>query len=137
MYYVYFVRFSWDPQKAETNLQKHGVSLEGMKGRTMKKAGKQREPSRASLREMPEVDLKDGRWQPNPYAARIAAEGMTLPGRGRPKKGEEPGSTPPRSVRLPPQVQERLKKAAKARGLTVHAALRTAIVEWVGRNEPR
>jgi len=53
----------------------------------MKKIRKQREPSRASLREMPEVDLKDGRWRPNPYAARIAAEGVILPGRGRPKKG--------------------------------------------------
>jgi len=50
----------------------------------MKKARKQprpsqAQPSRASLREIPEVDLKDGRWRPNPYAARIAAEGMIYP----------------------------------------------------------
>ena len=103
----------------------------------MKKTGKQREPSRASLREMPEVDLKDGRWRPNPYAARIAAEGVILPGRGRPKKGEEVGPTTPKSVRFPAQVWERLQKSARAKGLSPHAALRTAIIEWVGRNEPR
>lgn len=64
----------------------------------MKKASKQREPSRASLREMPEVDLKDGRWRPNPYAARIAAEGIVLPSRGRPKKGAESGPDPARGA---------------------------------------
>ena len=103
----------------------------------MKKIRKQREPSRASLREMPEVDLKDGRWRPNPYAARIAAEGVILPGRGRPKKGEEVGPTTPKSVRFPAQVWERLEKSARAKGLSPHAALRTAIIEWIGRNEPR
>ncbi len=99
----------------------------------MKKTGKQREPSRASLREMPEVDLKDGRWRPNPYAKRIAAEGMVLPGRGRPKKGEGPGPMALRSIRVPLQVLKQVEKRAKAKGLTVHAALRTAIVEWIGR----
>ena len=103
----------------------------------MKKIRKQREPSRASLREMPEVDLKDGRWRPNPYAARIAAEDVILPGRGRPKKGEEVGPTTPKSVRFPAQVWERLEKSSRAKGLSPHAALRTAIIEWIGRNEPR
>ena len=103
----------------------------------MKKAGKHAEPSRASLREMPEVDLKDGKWRRNPYAARIAAEGMILPGRGRPKKGEGPGPTTPRSVRFPVEVWERVEKRAKAKGLSLHAAIRTAIIEWVGRNELR
>jgi len=53
----------------------------------MKKAPKRTGPSRMSLREMPEVDLKDGRWRPNPYAARIAAEGIKLPKPRTPKKG--------------------------------------------------
>ncbi len=108
----------------------------------MKRATKQREPSRAALREMPEVDLKDGTWRPNPYAARIAKEGyflpdgrhiMPLPRQGRPKKGEEPGPSAARSVRLPPQVWNHLEKKAKAKGLTIHGALRVAVVEWIGR----
>ena len=51
----------------------------------MKKVRRQTEPSRLSLREMPEVDLKDGRWRPNEYTARIAAEGVMLQKRGRSK----------------------------------------------------
>ncbi len=116
----------------------------------MKKASKQvgrrteAPPSRASLREMPEVSLKDGTWRPNPYAARIAKEGLALPGgvhlssrRGRPKKGEEVGPTTPRSVRFPAEVWERLEEAAKREGLPLHAALRTAIIEWVTRSAAR
>ena len=53
--------------------------------RDHEEASKRTGPSRKSLREIPEVDLKDGRWRPNPYAARIAAEGITLAKRGRPK----------------------------------------------------
>lgn len=40
----------------------------------MKKVLGSDSPSRASLREMPEVDLKDGKWRRNPYVARIAVE---------------------------------------------------------------
>ncbi len=29
LYYIRFVRFEWDPQKAAANLRKHGVSFEG------------------------------------------------------------------------------------------------------------
>ena len=103
----------------------------------MKKATKQREPSRASLREMPEVDFSTGKVRRNRLAARIAAEGMILPGRGRPKKGEEVGPTTLRSVRFPTQVWKRLESKAKAKGLTLHAALRTAIIEWFRRDGPR
>jgi len=103
----------------------------------MRKAGSRREPSRASLREMPEVNLKDGRWRANPYAARIAAEGMVLPGRGRPKKGQETGPTVPRSVRFPKAVWKRLEATAKAEGLPLHAALRLAIMNWVQSHQAR
>lgn len=101
----------------------------------MKKALKRTGPSRASLREMPEVDLKDGRWRPNPYAAGIAAKGMVLPGRGRPKKGEETGPSVTRSVRFPARVWASIEAVAKARGVSVHAAVRTAILEWVARGD--
>jgi hypothetical protein len=98
----------------------------------MKKARRQQEPSRASLREIPEVDFKTAKVRRNPYAERIAAEGIHV-GRGRPRKGEESGPTIPRSIRFPAPVWRRLEKRAKAEGITLHAALRAAILEWVGR----
>ena len=106
----------------------------------MKKVAKQREPSRASLREIPEVDFSKGTWRRNRLAARIAKEGMDLPGgvhlpsRGRPKKGSETGPTIPRSVRFPAVVWSRLEKRAAAKGMSLHAALRAAIIEWMSRS---
>lgn len=99
----------------------------------MKKARKQREPSRASLREIPEVDFASAKVRPNPYAERIAAEGIVHVGRGRPRKGQETGPTIPKSIRFPAPVWKQLEKRAKAEGITLHAALRAAIMEWAGR----
>lgn len=99
----------------------------------MKKASNRREPSRAALREIPEVDFKVARVRRNPYAERIAAEGIVHAGRGRPRKGEETGPTIPRSIRFPAPVWKRLEQRAKAEGITLHAALRAAIIEWAGR----
>jgi hypothetical protein len=57
----------------------------------------QREPSKRSLREMPEVDFGTARVRRNPYARRIAASGLTVEvGRGRPKRLLESGGTTPR-----------------------------------------
>jgi hypothetical protein len=95
---------------------------------------REREPSRASLREMPEVDPAKGRARPNPYAQRIAAEGIALPiGRGRPKRGAETGPTVPKSIRLPEQVWARLAERAQEEELSLHAALRAAVLEWLNR----
>jgi hypothetical protein len=70
----------------------------------------------------------------NPYAARIAREGITVQvGRGRPKKLAEVGGTSPRSVRFPDEVWRLLEARAKKRGLTLHAALRDAIRAWIER----
>ena len=99
----------------------------------MKKARRQREPSRASLREVPEVDFETVKVRRNPYAERIAAEGIVHVGRGRPRKGEETGPTIPRSIRFPAPVWKRLEERAKAEGTSLHAALRAAILEWAGR----
>jgi len=55
----------------------------------MKKAKKREvgEPSAASLREIPEVNFSKARVRRNPYAARIAKEGIGVQvGRGRPKR---------------------------------------------------
>lgn len=100
----------------------------------MKKARKSdpREPSRASLREMPEVDFSKVRVRSNPYAARIAKSGIVVQvGRGRPRKLFEVGGTHPRSVRFPDAIWKRIAKRAKARGITVHAALREAVLAWL------
>jgi hypothetical protein len=97
----------------------------------------ERGPSRLSLRMMPEARLDKRTISRNPYAARIATEGLVLPSRGRPKKGEETGPSTTRSVRFPDRIWERVEKVAKAKNLPVHAALRTAIVEWVERSQER
>jgi len=96
----------------------------------MRKVSKGGEPSRASLREIPEVDFTKATVRRNPYATRIAAEGIVHVRRGRPKKGAETGPTEPRSIRFPAPIWKLLEKRAKAQGLTLHSALRAAIVDW-------
>jgi hypothetical protein len=92
------------------------------------------EPSEASLKEIPEVDFTKARMRRNPYVARIAKEGITVQvGKGRPKKLAEVGGTSPRSVRFPDEVWRLLETRAKRRGLTLHAALREAILAWIER----
>lgn len=79
------------------------------------------------------MDFACAKVRLNPYAERIAAEGVIHVGRGRPRKGKETGPTTPRSIRFPAPVWKRLEKRAKAEGLTLHAALRAAIMSWAGR----
>lgn len=87
----------------------------------------QREPSRRSLRDIPEVDFRKARVWRNPYARRIAAEGLVVQvGRGRPKRVLQSGGTTPRSVRFPDNIWALLERRAKSKGLTLHAALREA-----------
>ena len=105
----------------------------------MKKAtGKTREPSRASLREGPEVSFERTKVRRNPYALRIANEGISIhAGRGRPRKGTETGPTIPRSVRFPARVWRHLEKRAKAEGIPLHAALRAAVMAWINKEARR
>jgi uncharacterized DUF497 family protein len=108
----------------------NGESMKEDKKR--EKVRRQREPSKASLREIPEVNLSNARVRRNPYAARIAREGMVVQvGRGRPRKILEVGGTEPRSVRFPDAVWKQIEERAKKRGLTVHAALREAVLAWL------
>ncbi len=102
----------------------------------MKKVSRKSErgPSKRSSREMPEVDFRKARVKRNPYARRIATEGLVVQvGRGRPKRLHESGGTTPRSVRFPDAIWALLEERAKARKLTLHAALREAILEWARR----
>jgi hypothetical protein len=109
-----------------------------MKGNAMKKAigKKPREPSRASLREMPEVNFEKAKLRRNPYAERIAREGVSYqPSRGRPRKGSEIGPTIPRSIRFPARVWAHLQRRARAEGLPLHAALRAAVLAWINKEK--
>ena len=91
----------------------------------------QREPSKRSLREMPEVDFRTARVKENPYARRIAAQGLVVQvGRGRPRRLLESGGTTPRSVRFSDEIWTLLERRAKAKGITLPAAQRAAILEW-------
>lgn len=91
-------------------------------------------PTRRSLREIPEGDFRKVRVKGNPYARRIAEEGLVVQvGRGRPKRLLEAGGTTPRSVRFPKRIWTLLERRAKASGITLHAALREAILEWARR----
>jgi hypothetical protein len=110
-----------------------------------KKTKKRTEPSRASLKEIPEVDFSRARVRKNPYAARIAKDGgywIQVDGEaprfvrtkeGRPAKGTPTSTTTTKSVRFPKEVWDALEKQAEKKGITLHAALRKAIVAWLKR----
>ncbi len=82
---------------------------------------------------MPEVDLTKAKVRRNPYAARVAAEGIVHVRPGRPRKGTETGPTEPRSIRFPAGVWQMLEARAKEQGLSLHSALRAAILDWAKR----
>ncbi len=83
---------------------------------------------------MPEINFSKEQVRPNPYAKRIFAEGITVQvGRGRPRKMLEVGGTIPRSVRFSPAIWALLEERAKEKGLSLHAALREAILAWTHR----
>jgi hypothetical protein len=94
-----------------------------------------REPSQTSLREIPEVDFLKAHVRPNPCARQVSAEGIIVQGgRGRPRKILEAGGTIPRSVRFSPAIWTLLEERAKEKGLSLHAALREAILAWMHRS---
>lgn len=99
----------------------------------MKKVRRQREPSKVSLRAIPEVEFETARVRRNPYAALVAAEGIVHVRRGRPRKGTETGPTVPRSIRFPAPIWKQLQQRAKSEGLSLHSALRNAILDWAKR----
>src|SRR5207245_11386142 len=97
-----------------------------------RRPGRDRAPARLSLDEMPEPNFDRVKVARNPYAKRVAAEGISLAvGRGRPRRGHEVGPTTPKSVRFPPQIWERLETCARAQDISVHAAIRSAVIQWL------
>ena len=53
------------------------------------------------------------------------------PSKASPKKVLEVGETRPRSVRFPDAIWDQIEARAQKRGLTLHAALREAILAWL------
>ncbi|MGA8891078.1 MAG: hypothetical protein WB493_05880 [Anaeromyxobacteraceae bacterium] len=101
----------------------------------MRKERDVREPSKASLREIPEIDFRFARTRPNPYAAVLAAQDVVQFRVGRPSKGTETGPTEPRSVRFSSNIWKLLEARARAEGMPLHAALRAAILEWAAKGQ--
>lgn len=99
----------------------------------MKKVTRTREPSKRSLREIPEIDFGNAKVRRNPWAARVATEGIVHLTRGRPKRGTETGPTVPRSIRFPAPIWKKLEQRARAEGVSLHSALRAAILDWARR----
>lgn len=88
------------------------------------------EPSPRSLAELPEVDFSHVQTRRSAYAGRARRAVLQLKaGRGRPRRGQEAGPTPARSIRLPMTVWEALEAAARDAGTTVHALLRLAVTD--------
>lgn len=85
-------------------------------------------PSPTSLAELPEADFSRVQPRRSSYADRARHALLQLKaGRGRPKRGQEIGPTPARSIRLPTTVWEALEAAARDANTTVHALLRLAV----------
>ena len=86
------------------------------------------EPSAMSLADLPEVDFSRAQVRKSSYAASAKRAVIQLKaGRGRPKRGQEIGPTPARSIRLPTTLWEALESAARDANTTVHALLRLAV----------
>jgi hypothetical protein len=84
------------------------------------------EPSSRSLADVPAVDFSRVKSRINAYADELLRLGA---GRGRPRKGQEIGPTPARSIRLPTSLWTALEDAARDANTTVHALLRLAVAD--------
>jgi hypothetical protein len=99
--------------------------------RSQRKPKRQTGPSKASLDEIPEMDVKRGLRDPDRFAKSIAEHGFILHTRpGRPKRDEAGGHSSTRTVRFPDAVWDEVQRLAERDGLSMHAAIRQAILNW-------
>jgi len=96
------------------------------------RARRYKEPSAASLRAIPPLDLATATSRPNPFIGRLATEARTR--RGRPKRGTETGGSTTRGIRFSDSAWERLKQCAEAEGVSLHAYLRAAVAAAEARS---
>jgi hypothetical protein len=73
----------------------------------------------------------------SPPAVPVAPPGLPAPRRGRPAKGSVVEPVEVRAVKMPPAFWLALAAAARRRGLTLHGAMRTALVAWLDANPGR
>ena len=101
----------------------------------MKKASKKTrratEPSRASLRDIPEIDFSKAVVLGRGAAGLHKARALLKKRQGRPKKGTRPAGSSPRSIRFSDPMWRELEQRAKRRGVSLHALLREVIAEWL------
>jgi len=117
---IVFSRYRIRRNPFATRIEREGVQLS------------HREPSEASLREMPEADFNRTRVRGNKYVASAAEKASNIQyGRGRPRKGDESGPTPARTLRLPAPIWKALEEEARERSTTVHALLRELVATYV------
>jgi hypothetical protein len=98
-----------DPLDGEIDFERFGP----MRRNAFAGAGESGGPSLAALWEMPEL-----------------ASGAVLLRRGHPGKGRR-RPTVVRSVRLPEDLWKQLERAARAKQLNLHQAMRAALLGWI------
>jgi hypothetical protein len=89
------------------------------------------EPSKASLREIPEIDLSRAVVLGRGAVGLRRARALLKSKQGRPKTGANPDGSSPRSIRFSDAMWRDLERRAKRRGITLHALLREVIAEWL------
>src|SRR5687767_10973427 len=102
----------------------------------MKKAktkGSAQEPSRASLREIPEIDFSRAVVLGRGAEGLANARALFKERRGRPRKGTKAAGSSPRSIRFSDAMWRELERRAKQRHISLHALLREVIAEWLTR----
>lgn len=107
-----------------------GASAPSTKAKGSKRV---REPSAASLREIPPVDSTNAVYLGRGAEGLAKALAWSRSKRGRPKKGERAEGTVTRSVRLPKAAWKALEAIAKKSDTTVHALIREAIADELRR----
>jgi hypothetical protein len=100
-----------DPLDGPVDFERFGA----LRHRAFAGGGEPSGPSLQALWEMPEL-----------------AAGAVLLRRGRPGKGAR-RTTIVRSVRLPETLWKQLERAARAKHLNVHQAMRAALLGWIRR----
>jgi hypothetical protein len=89
------------------------------------------EPSRASLRDIPELDFSTAVVLGRGASGLRNARALLKSRQGRPKKGKPAAGSSPRSIRFSDPMWRALELRARRRGMTLHALLREVIAEWL------
>jgi hypothetical protein len=90
-----------------------------------------KEPSRASLRDIPELDFSRAVALGRGASGLRNARALLKKRQGRPKSGMPVDGSSPRSIRFSDPMWRELERRAKRRGVTLHALLREVIAEWL------